>query len=65
MSEPKIRRRKCIVGVKELAEELGFSRFHVYAVIQGRRRPSPRLAAALEARGIKCRKPRPARERWE
>lgn len=51
-------------GLGKLAEELGVSRWHLRAVLGGRRRPGAELAAKLEERGIKTRKLRPAREQW-
>lgn len=48
----------------ELAAELGCSRYHLAAVVAGRRRPGPELAAKLAERGIKTRKLRPAKEQW-
>lgn len=51
-------------GVGKLAEELGVSRFHLGAVLHGRRSPSEELAAALEARNIKYRRLRRRAERW-
>jgi hypothetical protein len=39
-------------GVGRLADELGYSRFHLGAVLHGRRPCPPELRADLEARGI-------------
>lgn len=51
-------------GIGELAVELGVSRWHLRAVLGGRRRPGAELAAKLAERGIKTRKLRPAKEQW-
>ena len=54
-----------IKGLGDLARELGVSKHHLCAVLHGRRRPGPELAAAIKARGIKREKLRPIGERWE
>ena len=51
-------------GVGKLAEELGVSRFHLSAVLHGRRAPSEELATLLTERGIKYRRLRCRSERW-
>lgn len=51
-------------GVGKLAEELGCSRWHLRAVLGGRRRPGKELAEKLAARGVKPRRLRPASEQW-
>ena len=53
-----------IQGLSALAAELGCSRFHLGAVLHGRRLPGPELAEKLKARGLRCRPLRPRRERW-
>lgn len=60
----KVKRTVEFVGVGELAEELGVSRWHLRAVLGGRRRPGKELAEKLAARGVKPRRLRPAREQW-
>ena len=59
-----IRTETRLCGVKKLAAELGISRFHLGAVLNGRRKPGPKLAAALKERHIKVPKLRKAGERW-
>lgn len=49
---------------RELAAELGISRWHLRAVLSGRRRPGPELAKKLKERGIKTAELRPPREQW-
>ena len=49
---------------RELAGEMGYSAYHLRAVLSGRRRPGAELAAKLEERGIRTRKLMPARKRW-
>ena len=39
-------------GLGKLAEELGYSRFHLGAVLHGRRPCPPELRTNLESRGI-------------
>ncbi|MBR6020923.1 MAG: hypothetical protein IK066_00730, partial [Kiritimatiellae bacterium] len=51
-------------GLQGLAAELGCSRFHLRAVLGGRRRPGKELAGKLEARGIRVPRLRRAEERW-
>lgn len=51
-------------GVGALAAALGLSRHHVTAVLHGRRRPGPELAAELERRGIRYPRLRRPEERW-
>lgn len=46
-----------VVGIKDLAAELGVGRQHLYKVINGQRR-SDRLTAKLAERGITCKRPR-------
>ena len=60
----RVKRRVVFEGVGELAEELGVSRWHLRAVLGGRRRPGAELAAKLAERGVKTRRMRPAREQW-
>ena len=48
----------------KLAKELGCSEFHLRAVLRGRRRPGPELAAKLKKRGIKTEKLRDPLEWW-
>lgn len=48
-----IRKRKINYGLSALAEELGYSRQHIGAVLDGRRRPSKELLEELRARGIR------------
>lgn len=48
----------------ELAAELGCSRYHLAAVVAGRRRPGPELAAKLAERGIKTRRLRAPKNQW-
>ncbi len=50
--------------LKELAEEVGCGEWHLRAVLNGRRRPGPELAAKLKERGIKTRKLRCPRDQW-
>lgn len=50
--------------LNELAAELGCSRFHLAAVLRGRRRPGAELAAKLAERGIRTRKLMRPREQW-
>lgn len=49
---------------RELAAELGISRWHLRAVLIGRRRPGPELASKLKERGIKTEKLREPLEQW-
>lgn len=48
----------------ELAAELGVSAWHLRAVLNGRRRPGPELAAKLAERGIKTRRLRAPKNQW-
>lgn len=60
----KLEKKEVFTNARELAAELGCSRFHLVAVLSGRRRPGPELAAKLAERGIKTRKLRAPREQW-
>lgn len=51
-------------GIGDLAAELGVSRWHLRAVLGGRRRPGAELAAKLAERGIKTKRLRPAKDQW-
>lgn len=59
-----IRPRTVYSVSRELAGEMGYSAYHLRAVLSGRRHPSAELAAALAKRGIKTPKLMPARKRW-
>ena len=60
-----LKTRRTHLGIGALAEEMGYSRQHLTAVLNGRRIPSLALAVALEERGIKYRRLRRSRaERW-
>lgn len=55
------------VGFRRLdqtAKEFGCSRYHLAAVLRGRRKPGPELAARLAAAGIKTAKLRKMGEQW-
>ena len=54
-----------IKGLGQLANELGVTKQHLCAVLHGRRRAGPKLAAAIKARGIRREPLRPLGERWE
>lgn len=51
--------------LETLARELECSAYHLRAVLRGRRRPGPELAAKLKKRGIKTLELRDPLERWE
>jgi len=59
-----IHRRTTLTGVTKLAEELGYSRYHIGAVLHGRRPCPPELRAKLEERGINLPRLRRRSERW-
>lgn len=59
-----IRKRKINYGVCALARELGYSRKHIGAVLDGRRRPSQELLDKLKERGIKPRRLTSLSRQW-
>lgn len=64
MKEKALKTRTVYQDLDGLAGELGCSGYHLRAVLGGRRRPGPELAAKLAERGIKTRKLRAPREQW-
>lgn len=59
-----IKKRTTLTGVTALADELGVSRYHLGAVLHGRRSPGLELAAKLADRGIRIPRLRRRSERW-
>ncbi len=64
MQQARISRRMRWQGTTALAAELGITRQHLCAVLNGRRKPGPELETKLKERGIKPHKLRRPGERW-